>query len=316
MTRKADHLLAGIENPSSIVNAGDEFIILDDPTLLPYNLYPYRNDGVIATFCEKGYACGKVNVFDKPNEQSDACISSVMARKRRMKSNLREYRVEANGLILILPRQIISSSEVSPDFKGKVMLISERFADSIPLGAMLSLTRSVEHKPYYVFSSEATDAFKSYIGLCKNMMQMSGNFDVMEVLQLISKAFFIAMKEYLAQQVSPGKPASSSQEEIVESFLNLVEMGYRHHRNLDYYADKMCKSTKYLSRVVAESTGRKASEWIERCVIMDAKAQLVSSRKRIAEISDDLGFPSQSFFGKYFKRVTGLSPRAYREANE
>ncbi|MBR6418615.1 MAG: AraC family transcriptional regulator, partial [Bacteroidales bacterium] len=53
----------------------------------------------------------------------------------------------------------------------------------------------------------------------------------------------------------------------------------------------------------------------ERCVIMDAKAQLVSSRKRIAEISDDLGFPSQSFFGKYFKRVTGLSPRAYREAN-
>ena len=290
MIRKADHLLAGIENPSSILNAGDEFIILDDPTLLPFNLYPYRNDGVIATFCEKGYACGKVN--------------------------LREYRVEANGLILILPGQIISSSEVSPDFKGKVMLISERFADSIPLGAMLSLTRSVEHKPNYVFSSEAADAFKSYIGLCKSMMQMSGNFDVMEVLQLISKAFFIATKEHLAQQVSLGKPASSSQEEIVESFLNLVEMGYRHHRNLDYYADKMCKSTKYLSRVVAESTGRKASEWIERCVIMDAKAQLVSSRKRIAEISDDLGFPSQSFFGKYFKRVTGLSPRAYREANE
>ena len=141
MIRKADHLLAGIENPSSIVNAGNEFVILDNPTLLPYNLYPYRNDGVIATFCEKSYACGKVN--------------------------LREYRVEANGLILILPGQIISSSEVSPDFKGKVMLISERFADSIPLGAMLSLTRSVEHKPYYVFSSEAADDFKAISGYAR-----------------------------------------------------------------------------------------------------------------------------------------------------
>ena len=52
------------------------------------------------------------------------------------------------------------------------------------------------------------------------------------------------------------------------------------------------------------------------CVIMDAKAQLSSTKKRVSEISDDLNFASPSFFGKYFKRLTGLSPKAFREAEQ
>ena len=79
---------------------------------------------------------------------------------------------------------------------------------------------------------------------------------------------------------------------------------------------KLCKSAKYLSRVIMEAMGRSATDWIERCVIMDAKAQLSSTQKRISEISDDLNFASPSFFGKYFKRITGLSPRAFREAEK
>ncbi len=80
--------------------------------------------------------------------------------------------------------------------------------------------------------------------------------------------------------------------------------------------NKLCKSAKYLSRAIMEATGRSATDWIERCVIMDAKAQLNSTQKRVSEISDDLNFASPSFFGKYFKRLTGLSPRAFREAEQ
>lgn len=65
-----------------------------------------------------------------------------------------------------------------------------------------------------------------------------------------------------------------------------------------------------------EATGRSATEWIEHCVIMDAKAQLTSGQKRVSEISDDLNFASPSFFGKYFKRLTGISPKAFREAEK
>nr|MCR5548931.1 AraC family transcriptional regulator [Bacteroidales bacterium] len=57
------------------------------------------------------------------------------------------------------------------------------------------------------------------------------------------------------------------------------------------------------------------TEWIDKCVILDAEAQLLSSKRTILEISESLGFSSQSFFGKYFKRVKGFSPKEYRAKN-
>jgi AraC-like DNA-binding protein len=53
-------------------------------------------------------------------------------------------------------------------------------------------------------------------------------------------------------------------------------------------------------------------EWIERYVTLDAIAQLTSTDRSIKYIAYDLNFPSLSFFGKYFTRVVGLSPSAYR----
>jgi len=96
-------------------------------------------------------------------------------------------------------------------------------------------------------------------------------------------------------------------------FLAMVENEYRSQRRLDYYADKLGRNVKYLSRHIKEETGHNATDWIDRCVILDAQAQLLSTKKTILEISDTLGFSSQSFFGKYFKRVAGVSPKEYRQ---
>ncbi len=282
-------LHSDVKNPSSITNAKDEFIILDNPELTSSFSYPYKNEWIIATLCEKGYAKGKVN--------------------------MREYYIEGNCLILILPGQVISKSELSPDFKGKIILLSPQFADNVNLGSMLLLTKSLERKPFFVFPDEAAQAFRNYINLCKSLITMEGSSDILQVLQLLSKGFFIGMEDYIASQKPLPRLSKVHGPELVEEFLNLVETEYRHHRDLSYYAERLCKSAKYLSRIIMESTGKNATDWIERCVILDAKAQLLSTKKRISEISDDLDFPTPSFFGKYFKRVTGLSPRAFREAN-
>ena len=70
----------------------------------------------------------------------------------------------------------------------------------------------------------------------------------------------------------------------------------------------------YLSTVVRTCTGRIASEWIERHVAQEAKALLKSTNMTVQQISNELNFPSQSFFGKFFKRLTGLSPKEYRRS--
>ncbi|KAA5414161.1 AraC family transcriptional regulator [Bacteroides cellulosilyticus] len=82
-----------------------------------------------------------------------------------------------------------------------------------------------------------------------------------------------------------------------------------------YYADRLHLSAGYLSTIIKRVSGKTAAEWIDDYVTLEAKALLKSTNLTIQQISDELNFPSQSFFGKYFKRITGLSPKEYREKN-
>ena len=82
---------------------------------------------------------------------------------------------------------------------------------------------------------------------------------------------------------------------------------------MEFYADKMCLTPKYLSKVIKEKSSKSASEWIDNYVTLEARALLKSTNMTIRQISDELNFPSQSFFGKYFKRHQGMSPKEYRK---
>jgi AraC-like DNA-binding protein len=79
-----------------------------------------------------------------------------------------------------------------------------------------------------------------------------------------------------------------------------------------FYAKKLCMAPKYLSAVIKEKTGKSAFEWINDYVILEAKSLLKSTNMTIQQISDELNFANQSFFGKYFKRLAGMSPKSYR----
>jgi AraC-like DNA-binding protein len=106
---------------------------------------------------------------------------------------------------------------------------------------------------------------------------------------------------------------NSRNDELTTTFIKLVEMNYTEHRELDFYAEQLNITNKHLSRVVKQTSGKSAMEWIEKHVILDAVSQLLSSNVSVKEIAYRLNFPSQYCFGKYFYRVVGVSPSAYRE---
>ena len=105
---------------------------------------------------------------------------------------------------------------------------------------------------------------------------------------------------------------SNRQDDIYAAFLDAVGNNYKKERELGFYANQLCITAKHLSYVVKEVSGRTALDIIEDYVITEVKALLLSTNMTIQQISDYLNFPSQSVFGKYFKRLTGMSPKAYR----
>ncbi|MCD8285066.1 MAG: helix-turn-helix transcriptional regulator [Prevotellaceae bacterium] len=98
-----------------------------------------------------------------------------------------------------------------------------------------------------------------------------------------------------------------------ERFLRLVNAHCQQQRRLSFYADKLCITPRYLGVTVRSVSGVTAKEWIDRAVSTSAKVMLRHTSKQVAEIAYELSFPSASFFCRFFKRMTGQTPQAYRE---
>ncbi|MEO5180762.1 helix-turn-helix domain-containing protein, partial [Bacteroides ovatus] len=101
-------------------------------------------------------------------------------------------------------------------------------------------------------------------------------------------------------------------DKIFQNFMITLYRYYRQERDVTFYADKQCLSARYFSSVIKEKSGSSALQWIIQNVITEAKYLLDNTDLSIKEIATKLNFPTQSFFGKYFKQYVGISPKEYR----
>ncbi len=100
---------------------------------------------------------------------------------------------------------------------------------------------------------------------------------------------------------------------IFERFIHLINAHCKEEHSLSFYADNLCITPRYLGILVKKASGITAKEWIDRAVATCAKVMLRHGNKQIVEISDEMNFPNPSFFCKFFKRMTGVTPQQYRQ---
>ncbi len=102
--------------------------------------------------------------------------------------------------------------------------------------------------------------------------------------------------------------------EYFEKLMTLLSEHYREQRNVEFYAEKLHISSKHLSRVIHNYTGKSVHQWIEKFVALEIKNLLKYSNMSIQQISYSLNFPNPSFMGQYFKRITGMTPGEYKKS--
>lgn len=102
---------------------------------------------------------------------------------------------------------------------------------------------------------------------------------------------------------------------VFQSFMLSLYSNFRKHRHVYYYAQRSGLSLKYFSTVVKQISGASPSEWIERVVVGEAKSMLLEPHRTIKGIASSLNFPDTPTFTKYFQRVTGMTPKTYRQTN-
>lgn len=227
--------------------------------------------------------------------------------------NLVSYEFSGPTLITIKSNQVLQPTYISPDFNATVIVMSKRFGDNMfmfvnssPLAGM-----TLRH-PVVAIPAALVDKFHEFIHETSEIVSDATNPYGSQAL-LYHMLDFIYRVGYKCYE--PFKDEMiTRQGRMSDQFLSLVQQHFRRERFLDFYADKLEVTAKHLSRTVKKQTGFTAVEWIERYVILEAKVLLKSSNLNIQQISDELNFPSQSFFGKYFKKQTGQSPKEFRNS--
>ncbi len=231
----------------------------------------------------------------------------------KIKIDMVEYDLnQQTNLVKIAPGQIISVESYSEDFDATIMILSQRFFESLLIYINGSIPLRIGARTEHVtaLNQHEKGVLDIFIRAVRHVLSDKENPFRKQVVQHIIMAIFYSSEQI--RNIDSNDPPRTNADVLSKEFLRLAKENFRQERQLQFYADKLCITPRYLSRVVKESTNSSAAEWIERYVILEARALLKSTNMTIQQISDELNFPSQTFFGKYFKRRMGISPKEYR----
>lgn len=227
--------------------------------------------------------------------------------------NLVSYDVQAPCVVIVRGSQIMQPTFISRDFRASVLVMSKRFRENLFLFMNATpLYTLMSRHPVASIPENLMPKFREFVTSLREIISRKDNPYASQAL-LFTMVSFQFRYMYLCYE-SFKDEIVSRQGRMSDRFLQLVQDNFRQQRFLEFYASKMEITPKHLSRTIKAQTGFTAVEWIERFVILEAKVLLKSSNLNIQQIADELNFPSQSFFGKYFKKFTGMSPKEFRNS--
>lgn len=231
-----------------------------------------------------------------------------------VKVNLHEYRICGNELVTLMPDAIIHGYSFSDDFSGVMVLLSNSVAEELlpDITSVLPILMDFRQSPVIkLMPDEAKSLYEFYKFIWDKIPRVHGDYGKSELNGLLLSIFYEVLS-VCKERYTYGKFKRTRNEETFYKFYSLIEKEYCRERSVVYFADRLCISPKHLSMVVKKVSGRTASDWIDDYVILQAKQLLRSSSLTIQEVSRELNFSNQSFFGKYFKKHVGMSPSEYR----
>ena len=159
-----------------------------------------------------------------------------------------------------------------------------------------------------------TNIINGMFGLLKVYFDQSECTCISQLVLCQLKAFFIGFHEYLQRnpQYRPDEVKSYRVRELFNRFMMLLEKDCKISRDVNYYAEKLNISSKYLTNIVSQVTGHTPKTIIDQYVILQLKLHLKRSTQSIKEMAWEFHFADVSFFCRYFKKHTGLTPQQIR----
>lgn len=248
-----------------------------------------------------------------PVQAGMSIVLFCMEGEIHIRISLKEYVLRPNMFCVIITGMIFEVLSISYDFRGFMIATRTNFMPvTEKTTQVMSFYKSLQNRHCYTFAEKEVAEFVRVYRSAKATLQDADHPFRIPMLQSYVQILYYRMLPIVTkEEESQSKYSHTRQEEIFQRFIGEVEKYYRKERSVKFYADLLCISPKYLSTVIYKISQQLAGEWIDAYVILEAKTLLKSGKLTIQQISEQLNFSNQSFFGKFFKRCAGMSPKDY-----
>lgn len=231
--------------------------------------------------------------------------------------NLRDFKVK-KGMALVYTPECIVQIHQTRKAVIRAVAITESFLQGIHLDPkkIFSPLVNIHETPCWQLTDHELEIINNYLRLIRSVYTLPEEVYKREMIRgLISSVVFLFInvwqRESTAVKEVEGLPGRTARH--FAQFMGLLQKYHCTEHQVRFYADQMCMTPKYLSSLIKDHSRKSAAQWIDEYLVLEAKSLLKYSDKSIKEIADTLRFSDPSFFCKYFKKQTGMTPTEYKK---
>lgn len=273
-----------------IMTTPEEQFVVGDTDLRYFEEHSCRTEGGAILFCRRGSATVTVD-------------------------QLRD-RVTRDTLLLLLPGSILHLNERTDDFRVRFCAFSlELFSEAV-YRLDPSFFHILHEHAIIRLPDRIIEGVRNWFQMASYTYRDRGNiFRNTIIRNRLQNVLLEAFDK--TQRFAPdvhSQTGTTRQADLFQRFVALVHEHCTEQREVAFYADRLCISTRYLSTIIRSVAHSTAKEFIDRSVVLEIKMLLGSTELSVQEIAYRLHFPDQSYLGRFFKKHTGVSPTEFRNA--
>ncbi|MDD7002796.1 helix-turn-helix domain-containing protein [Segatella sinensis] len=252
--------------------------------------------------------------------------------KARLNVNYKDWELYEGAVITLFPNDVVElkvdgdckspetengdckSPQTANNFQAEILKYNPSLLREASLQLEQTVYSSLRKDRCRQDTPVVTNIINGMFSLLKVYFDQSECTCISQLVLCQLKAFFIGFHEYLQRnpQYRPDEVKSYRVRELFNRFMMLLERDYKISRDVNYYAAQMNISSKYLTNIVNQVTGHTPKTIIGQYVILQLKLHLKRSTQSIKEMAWEFHFADVSFFCRYFKKHTGLTPQQIR----
>lgn len=223
------------------------------------------------------------------------------------------YELRENTAITFAPKSTVRYVDMDDDFRCSMLSFNQDEAiEAIPRPEPAFMDFMRRYPMGMIPAQRAATMLANMADIDYFLNHNAGNHRIAIVRNIIQNILFELHDANKVQFLATEQQTKGRQDELFVQFIHLVYEYGDKEREVSFYADKLCITQRYLARILRQLSHETAKEIIDRHCVQEIKARLRTTNESIQSIAFDLRFPDQSFFTRFFKKQTGITPTEFR----